>query len=66
MTKKKIIHVHRQLMQQGKPAIIVREAGRAQHFSKVEVLGPSTIVHEPDRPRQPRVWIETHAEVEGS
>jgi hypothetical protein len=60
---KKIIHVHRQLMKQGKPAIIVRERGHATHHSRVEILGPSVIVHDPDRPRQPHVWIETYAEV---
>lgn len=64
---KKIIHVHQQLLKKGEPAIIVRTYKSSKHYTKVEIDGPSTIVHsaEPDRCGA-RVWIETFAEVKGS
>lgn len=64
---KSIIHVHQQLIRKGEPAIIVRTYKGSTHHSKVEILGPSTMVHssEPDRCGA-RVWIETEAEVVGS
>lgn len=65
MTAKKIIHVHRQLMKQGKPAIIVRHRGKAEHFSRVKIDGPSEVIFDPTKSRQPHVWIETYSEVHG-
>lgn len=65
MARKKIIHVHVQRLKQGLPAVIVREGGRAQHYASVDILGPSKVISDPTRPRSPRTWIETHAEVAG-
>lgn len=64
---KKIIHVHQQKIRKGEPAVIVRTYKGSQHFSKVEILGPSVMIHsaEPDRCGA-RVWIETEAEVIGT
>jgi hypothetical protein len=63
---KKIIHVHQQLIRKGEPAIIVRTYKGSEHYSRVEILGPATMVHanEPDRCGA-RVWIETNSEVIG-
>jgi hypothetical protein len=63
---KKIIHIHQQKIKKGEPAIIVRTYKGSKHYSRVEIDGPSTIIHAP----QPdscgaRAWIETHAEVIG-
>lgn len=64
---KKVIHVHQQLIRKGEPAIIVRTYKGSEHFSKVEILGPSIMVHSPEPDRcGARVWIETEAEVVGS
>lgn len=64
---KKIIHVHQQRIRKGEPAIIVRTYKGSKHYSQVEILGPSVMVHasEPDSCGA-RVWIETTAEVVGS
>ena len=62
MSKKRRIHVHRKRMQQGLPAIVVHESGcKPGYYSRVDIIGPSTIVHDPDKKRQPRVWIETRS-----
>lgn len=63
---KAIIHVHQQKIRKGEPAVIVRRRGRSQHFTRVEILGPSTMVHSqiPDSCGA-RVWIETKADVVG-
>lgn len=62
-----IIHVHQQLIKKGEPAVIVRRRGKSLHFSRVEILGPSIMVHSaiPDSCGA-RVWIETHADVIGT
>lgn len=64
---RKIIHVHQQKIRKGEPSIIVRTYKGSTHHSRVEILGPSVMVHsaEPDRCGA-RVWIETEAEVVGS
>lgn len=63
---KKIIHVHQQLIKKGEPAIIVRTYKGSEHYSKVEILGPSVMVHSPEPDRcGARVWIETESEVVG-
>lgn len=64
---KKIIHVHQQLIKKGEPAIIVRTYKGSEHFSRVEILGPSVMVHStvPDSCGA-RVWIETESEVVGA
>lgn len=65
MAIKKTIHIHQALMRKGLPAIIVRTYRGSKHYKKVEILGPSTIIHadEPDRCGA-RCWIETYAELE--
>ena len=67
MTIKKTIHVHQQKIRKGEPAIIVRDYKGSKHYSQVEILGPSTMVHasEPDSCGA-RVWITTEAEVVGT
>ncbi len=63
---RKTIHVHQQKIRKGEPAIIVRTYKGSEHFTKVEIQGPSTMIHssEPDRCGA-RVWITTEAEVVG-
>lgn len=64
---KKVIHVHQQLLRQGLPAIIVRTYKGSEHYSRVEINGPSTMVHSPTPDHcGARVWIETNADVSGS
>ncbi len=67
MAVKKIVHVHQQLLRKGEPAIIVRTYKGSKHYSRVDIQGPSTIVHSPTPDScGARVWIETHAEVVGT
>lgn len=63
---KAVIHVHQAKIRKGEPAVIVRRRGKSKHFTRVEILGPSTMVHSviPDSCGA-RVWIETHADVVG-
>ena len=63
---KSVIHVHQQKIKKNETAIIVRNYKGSKHYRKVEIKGPSTIIHsdEPDRCGA-RVWIETDAEVIG-
>lgn len=63
---KKVIHVHQQLLRKGEPAVIVRTYKGSKHYRKVEIQGPSTVIHAetPDRCGA-RVWIETRSEVVG-
>lgn len=64
---KAIIHVHQALLKKGEPAVIVRRRGKSRHFTRVQILGPSTVVHSPTPDRcGARVWIETHADVVGT
>lgn len=65
MSRRKVIHIHRQRMAQGKPAVIVRQGGRSRYYSTVRIDGPSVVVHDPSRSRQPKAWIETDSEVHG-
>lgn len=54
-----IVHVHQQRIKKNLPSLIVRTYKGSQHFSRVEINGPSVLVHaaEPDRCGA-RVWIE--------
>ena len=69
---KKIIHVNKQVIaQNGKngtslPAITVKTYKSNTYAHEVNILGPSKIVHSPNKPLScgARVWIETDAEVE--
>lgn len=64
---KAIVHVHQQKIRKGEPAVIVRRRGKSRHYTQVEILGPSTMVHSPTPDRcGARVWVETHADVIGS
>lgn len=63
---KAIIHVHQAKIKKGEPAVILRRRGRSRHFSRVEINGPSTMIHSPEPDRcGARVWIETYSEVIG-
>lgn len=63
---KAIIHVHQQKIRKGEPAVIVRRRGKSKHFTRVEILGPSVMVHSPIPDScGARVWIETKADVIG-
>lgn len=61
---KAIIHVHQQKIKKGEPSIIVRRRGKSQHFTHIEILGSSVMVHSktPDSCGA-RVWIESHADI---
>lgn len=62
-----IIHVHQQKIRKGEPAVIVRRRGKSNHYTRVDILGPSTMIHSPHPDRcGARVWIETHADVIGT
>ena len=63
---KSIIHVHQQLLKKNEPAIIVRTYKGSTHYRRVEIKGPSEIVHslQPDHCGA-RVWISTESEVIG-
>lgn len=63
---RKTIHVHQQNIKRGEPSVIVRTYKGSKHFTRVEVNGPSEIVHtqEPDKCGA-RVVIVTTAEVVG-
>lgn len=63
---KAVIHVHQQRIKQGLPSVIVRRRGKSRHFTRVEIDGPSVMIHStiPDSCGA-RVWIETHAPVVG-
>jgi hypothetical protein len=47
------------------PVITVKQGGRNIKCDEVEILGPSKVVHSPDKPLScgARVWIETEAEL---
>jgi hypothetical protein len=69
---KKIIHINKNVMQSnnkhGKslPVCRVEMGGKTYYGSKVDILGPSTMIYSPDNPRScgARLWIETEADVE--
>lgn len=61
-----VIHVHQQLIKKGEPAVIVRRRGKAKHFTRIEINGPSTMIHSPIPDScGARVRLTTHAEVIG-
>jgi len=64
---RKTIHVHQQRIRQGLPSIIVRTYKGSEHFSRIEILGPSTMIHSPEPDHcGARVVIVTESEVVGS
>jgi hypothetical protein len=63
---KSILYIHKQNMSEGKPCIIVKTPRGATHYSRVEILGPSTVIQSLTPGRHGvRAWIETEAEVRG-
>lgn len=59
-----VVHVHQQRIRQGLPAIIVRRRGKSRHFTRVEIQGPSTVVHSQCADScGARVVIETRGEI---
>lgn len=62
-----IVHIHQAKMRKGEPAIIVRRRGKSLHFSAIDVLGPSTVIHSPTPDRcGARAWIQTYSDIEGT
>ena len=68
---KTIIHINRNIIQQNekrnerKPVCRVEVGGKTWYGSAVDILGPSTMVYSPDKPRRcgAKLWIETDSEV---
>lgn len=68
---KKVIHVNRQKIDQNRkqsicqPVITVKTSKSNHYGHEVEILGPSTVVHRPDKPLScgAKVWIITSATV---
>ena len=68
---KTIIHINRNIIQQNEkrntrlPVCRVDIGGKTWYGSKVDILGPSSMVYRPDKPRAcgAKLWIETEAEV---
>ena len=68
---KTIIHINRNIIQQNEkrntrlPVCRVDMNGKTWYGSKVDILGPSSMVYRPDKPRAcgAKLWIETEAEV---
>jgi hypothetical protein len=48
------------------PVCRVEMGGKTYYGSKVDILGPSSMIYSPDKPRAcgARLWIETEADVE--
>jgi hypothetical protein len=68
---KTIIHINKQLKQSndkhGKlfPVCRVEAEGKVWYGSQVDILGPSSMIYSPDKPRKcgAKLWIETDGEV---
>lgn len=68
---KTIIHVNQHVIKantkngENNPALTVKTYKSNTYAHSVEILGPSTVVHSPDKPLScgARVWIETESEV---
>jgi len=68
---KTIIHINKNLKQSndkhGKalPVCRVETEGKTWYGSRVDVLGPSSMIYRPDKPRKcgAKLWIETDGEV---
>lgn len=65
--RRSIIHVNNHRLRKGLPPISVRNSrsGKARYCSRVFIAGPSSVVHDPERPLPcgAKVWVETFAEV---
>jgi hypothetical protein len=62
--QKKTISVNRQALQRGEPGLSLKMGGMTIPTRRVVINGPSEVIHDPDKKRQPRAWIETYAPVE--
>lgn len=68
---KTIIHVNQhvikanRLRRENEPPLTVKTYKSNDYAHSVEILGPSRLVHSPDKPLScgARVWIETESEV---
>jgi hypothetical protein len=68
---KTIIHVNQHVVrsntknQTQEPVLTVKTYQENRYAHEVEILGPSRVVYQPDRPLScgARVWIETQSEV---
>jgi hypothetical protein len=56
--------VNRQALQKGAPGLSLKMGGETIATTRVIIHGPSEVIHDPDKKRQPRAWIETYAPVE--
>ena len=68
---KAIIHINKNLKQsndkhgRSNPVCRVEVGGETLYGSRVDILGPSSMIYSPDKPRKcgAKLWIETDAEV---
>ncbi len=68
---KSIIHINKNLKQSNDkhgrtlPVCRVGAEGKVGYGSKVDILGPSSMIYSPDKPRKcgAKLWIETEGEV---
>ena len=68
---KTIIHINKNLKQsndkhgRSNPVCRVEVGGETLYGSRVDILGPSSMIYSPDKPRKcgAKLWIETNAEV---
>jgi len=68
---KTIIHINKNLKQsndkhgRSTPVCRVEVGGETLYGSRVDILGPSSMIYSPDKPRKcgAKLWIETDAEV---
>ena len=66
-----IIHINKNLKQsndkhgRSNPVCRVEVGGETLYGSRVDILGPSSMIYSPDKPRKcgAKLWIETDAEV---
>ena len=68
---KTIIHINKNLKQSNdkhgktRPVCRVETEGKTWYGSSVDMLGPSSMIYSPDKPRKcgAKLWIETDGEV---
>ena len=68
---KAIIHINKNLKQsndkhgRSNPVCRVEVGGETLYGSRVDILGPSSMIYSPDKPRKcgAKLWIETEGEV---
>lgn len=60
-----VIYACQERIGRREPAIVVRSSdGTEAHYSRVEILGPATVVHSlQEEHNGARVWVETVAEL---